>query len=79
MSGRQLESARGRLMDASEIPEDISDDLLRWLDMTSADRAKHISRLAEANPGWAEILIDIESDYDLATKLHMSLLQAKYR
>ena len=41
----------------------------------SADRARLIGELTERNPGMADLLMELEADYDLRTRFEMELLR----
>lgn len=56
------------------IPLEFSDDLIRYLLATSAERARIIGELTEWNPGMADLLADLEADDDLRAKLEIELL-----
>lgn len=56
------------------IPLEFSDDLIRYLLATSAERARIIGELTERNPGMADLLADLEADDDLRAKLEIELL-----
>jgi hypothetical protein len=58
-----------------DIPEDVRRDLLRYLKMTSAERANYIARLHERGSGLAEVLTDLEADDDLRLLLELDLLK----
>lgn len=61
-------------MEASQLPEPLRRDLLRYLGATSEDRAHLIGELTQRNPGMAELLLDFEADDDLRTRFEIELL-----
>jgi len=65
-------------MDAARLSPEVRDALLRYLAATSKERARVIGELAARNLGMAEILIDLEPDYDLRTRLEIQLLRAQH-
>jgi hypothetical protein len=64
-------------MEASGLSPELRRDLLRSLSATSKDRARVIRQLVERNPWMAELLMDLEADYDLRTRLEIELLRAE--
>ena len=63
-------------MDAADLSPDLRRDLLRYLGATSKERARLIGQLVERNPGMADVLMDLEADYDLRTRFEIELLRA---
>jgi hypothetical protein len=61
---------------ASDIPEPLRRDLLRYLAATSAERARLIGELVERNPGMADVLADLEADEDLPARFEIELIRA---
>lgn len=61
-------------MSASRIPEPLREELLRCLMVGSADRARIIGELTERDPGMADLLMELEADYELSTKFEIELL-----
>jgi hypothetical protein len=57
------------------IPPALRDDLIAYLLCDSPDRARLISELVVRNPGISELLMDLEADDQLRTRLEMALLQ----
>ena len=57
-----------------DISPALRDDLLAYLFCTSPDRARLIAELTARNPGIADLLMDLEADDDLRTKLEIALL-----
>jgi hypothetical protein len=56
-----------QLVDASSLTLEMRDALLRYLAATSKERARVIGELAARNRGMADVLIDLEADYDLGS------------
>lgn len=56
---------------------EVRDALLRYLSATSRERARLIGQLVERNPGMAEVLMDLEADYELRTRLEIQLLRGE--
>jgi hypothetical protein len=62
-----------------EFPERLRSDLLRYLAVTSEDRAQLIGELSERNPDVADLLSDLETDDDLRVRFEVELLCANRR
>jgi hypothetical protein len=65
-------------VDARDLPEPVRRWFLRYLKLTSTDRALLIVEFHETAPGFAEVLIDLEADLDMRTNLEVELLREKY-
>jgi hypothetical protein len=63
----------------NDLPEPLRHWFLRYLKLTSRDRALLIAEFHETAPGFVEVLIDLEADDDLRTNLEVELLWAKER
>jgi hypothetical protein len=63
-------------VEGPRLSPEVRDALLRYLAATSKERARVIGELAVRNPGMADVLIDLEADYDLRTQLEIALLHA---
>jgi hypothetical protein len=62
-------------VEAADLSPELRRDPLRYLSATSKERAGLIGQLVEKNPGMAEILMDLEADHDLRTRLEIELLR----
>jgi hypothetical protein len=62
-----------------DIPPALRDDLIAYLLCDSPDRARIVGELTDRNPGIAELLMDLEADDDLRTRLEMELLGRSVR
>ena len=59
----------------NKLPPALRDDLLRYLLGTSAERARIIAELGDrGNVGLMSLLMDLEGDDDLRTRLEVALL-----
>ena len=54
------------------LPEPLRHDLIRYLEVTSEDRARLIGELVWRNPATANLLTDLETDDDLRARLRSS-------
>ena len=61
---------------ASNLPESLLRDLLRYLAATSEERARLIGELVARNPGMADLLTDLEADDDLRARFEIELIRA---
>ena len=62
-------------MEPSSLSPELRRDLLRYLSATSKERARIIGELVARNPSMAELLMDLEADYDLGTRFEIALLR----
>jgi hypothetical protein len=63
-------------LNAAELLEDVRRDLLRYLRSTSEERARLIGDLTWRNPAMADLLVDLEADDDLRTRVEIELLES---
>lgn len=64
------------VMNSSRLPEPLRRDLLRYLGGTSEERAQMIHRLTAQQPDLADLLMDLEADYDLPSRFEIELLRS---
>ena len=64
-------------MDPSAIPEETRQQLLDYLMSTSAERARMIAELERMKRGAADLLAELEADYDLRTRFEIELLKSE--
>jgi hypothetical protein len=62
-------------VDASQLPNALRHDLLRYLGATSEERARLIGELTSRNPGMADLLVELEADDDLRARFEIELLR----
>jgi hypothetical protein len=63
-------------VNATDLPEPLRRDLLRYLAATSAERARRIGELVSRNPGVADLLVDLEADDDLRSRFEVEILRS---
>lgn len=62
------------LTDIHSLPDPLRRELLEYLLGTSSERATMIAKLSERNPDMTDLLMDLEADDELRTRLEMDLL-----
>jgi hypothetical protein len=63
-------------VEASQLPERLRRELLRYLSATSEERARLIGELTQRNPGMANLLADLEADDTLRDRFELELLRS---